>query len=95
MAVTGFWDDLLRRLRAQWQGWVDDARVDGYEDAAKVCLGVLEKAIDELQRRPGNMAKDDQAVLLRFRELRVDMIEALRVASSEPPGERDRPLLME
>ncbi|CAB4957309.1 unannotated protein [freshwater metagenome] len=87
--MTGRWNDFVRDVQSRGQDRLDDVWLDGYEQGAEICLGVVAKAIAELQGTPGSLPKDDQAVLLRLRELRIDMTDALAAPPSDPPRERD------
>jgi hypothetical protein len=84
-----FLRDLLTGIQSRNQDRLEDEWQDGYEQSAQVCLGVLSKEIDELQRRLGNLPKEDQVVLSHLHELRSAMKEELQAGPSAPVSERD------
>jgi hypothetical protein len=83
------WDEIRSRMQERRAAEVEDARLDGYETAAEVVLGILTRRIDGLQGKLGNLTKDEQVALRNLHELRraaeADLAAHLRQGPQHAP----------
>lgn len=74
-------DDTLNRLREADNKRIYEAFNDGYHEAANICVGILEKKIDELlsQIKSGSyLSEQEQFMLSKLNELKSETEEELR-----------------
>ena len=64
--MSGFLDDLIRKIQQDARGRLDDEYLAGYNEAANICVDLLSKKIDGLlnQIKSGSYLSEEEQFLL-------------------------------
>ena len=80
-SVNDFMHDLLSTAREATIDAAKDVFIDGFEDAANICLGVLSNNIDGLLKKIKSgsyLSNEEQFLLSRLTEIKSETEEYLR-----------------
>jgi len=75
-------DDTKNGVRESGDKWMNEAFIDGYNEAADICVSIITKKIDELfsQINSGSfLSEQEQFMLSKLKELKSETEEELQV----------------